>query len=60
MLDKKSRILILVDLLKIEAIFKGPIAGFLNILLKGLTAHSQLMPDSILLDRFIKKPRDIK
>lgn len=39
-LDKEIRILIFVDLLKIETIFKSHIAGFLNILPESLTAHA--------------------
>lgn len=39
MLDKVFRILIFVDLLEIEIIFKGHIAGFLNILPESLIAH---------------------
>lgn len=39
-LNKKVRILIFMDLLKVEAIFEGHVAGFPDIFPKGLTAHS--------------------
>lgn len=58
-LDKTFRILIFVDLLEVETIFKGHITGFLNILAEGLTARPRLMPGSIFLDSYIKEPRNL-
>lgn len=58
-LNKKLRILIFVNLLEVEAILESHVAGFPDILPRGLTAHPRLMPDSIFFDSCIKMPRNI-
>lgn len=58
-LTENSGSLIFVNLLTVEMIFKGPIAGFLNIFSESLTAYLRLMLGNIFLDSYVKKPRNI-